>query len=683
MATSYKTPGVYIEEISKFPPSVAQVATAIPAFIGYTEKAEKDNDEAALLNCPTRIRSLEEYRLIFGEAPWPSELKVKGRMEDDIFVPIGAAIDIGHKMFHSLELFFNNGGGHCYIVSVGNYSSSPTYADLKGGLDTLKKQDEPTLIVIPDAISLSAAEHGTLMGDALSQSNDLQDRFVIMDVFSGDESSVNASNTYTIATDFRSNVPGTYAKYGAAYFPFLKSFPTLRFNHENITFRDSLNAEISDLHNLDTSSATGTDFGAMIDELEAAKAIRDAVYAAVGIDSFKINFAAALTGVNYSARVSNAVNEIKTKAETLIDLLDPDAAVVISDTLSLHDKISELIDENSDLKSIVETMVAYDVMFPPSGLGVFTIETASNDPGDPKPAGFSIPSVDFVWEPAFNGTNYTDAPNYELYDLGDLTALTDIYSGATTDQQRYERAEPFLNSLYIRTLTILTAIAKEAQNSVDAKEEDLESTSVYQSVLRKIRSKPVELPPSGAIAGIYARVDKNRGVWKAPANVVVSSILGPSVRISDKDQESLNVDVTSGKSINAIRAFTGKGTLVWGARTLAGNDNEWRYVPVRRFFNMVEESVKKATAWAVFEPNDANLWVKVKGMIDNFLTTLWRSGALAGSSPDQAFFVKVGLNETMTSLDILEGRMIVEIGMAAVRPAEFIILKFSHKMQEA
>ena len=218
---------------------------------------------------------------------------------------------------------------------------------------------------------------------------------------------------------------------------------------------------------------------------------------------------------------------------------------------------------------------------------------------------------------------------------------------------------------------------------MDAKEEDLESTSVYQSVLRKIHSTPVELPPSGAIAGIYARVDNNRGVWKAPANVVVSSILGPSVRISDKDQESLNVDVTSGKSINAIRAFTGKGTLVWGARTLAGNDNEWRYVPVRRFFNMVEESVKKATAWAVFEPNDANLWVKVKGMIDNFLTTLWRSGALAGSSPDQAFYVKVGLDETMTSLDILEGRMIVEIGMAALRPAEFIILKFSHKMQEA
>ena len=150
-----------------------------------------------------------------------------------------------------------------------------------------------------------------------------------------------------------------------------------------------------------------------------------------------------------------------------------------------------------------------------------------------------------------------------------------------------------------------------------------------------------------------------------------------------KEQEDLNVDVIAGKSINAIRAFTGKGILIWGARTLAGNDNEWRYVPVRRFFNMVEESVKKSTYWAVFEPNDANTWIKVKSMIENYLTLKWKDGALAGSKPDEAFYVKVGLGVTMTAQDILEGRMNVEIGMAVVRPAEFIILKFSHKMQES
>ena len=191
------------------------------------------------------------------------------------------------------------------------------------------------------------------------------------------------------------------------------------------------------------------------------------------------------------------------------------------------------------------------------------------------------------------------------------------------------------------------------------------------------------MPPGGALAGIYAAVDSTRGVWKAPANVSIGSIVGPLAKITDSEQDGLNVDPTAGKSINAIRTFAGKGTLVWGARTLAGNDNEWRYVPVRRFFNMVEESVKKASGQFVFEPNDKNTWVKVRAMIENFLTLQWRAGALAGAKPEQAYYVRVGLGETMTAQDILEGRMIVEIGMAAVRPAEFIILRFSHKMQEA
>ncbi|MCP4362041.1 MAG: phage tail sheath family protein, partial [Chloroflexi bacterium] len=168
-----------------------------------------------------------------------------------------------------------------------------------------------------------------------------------------------------------------------------------------------------------------------------------------------------------------------------------------------------------------------------------------------------------------------------------------------------------------------------------------------------------------------------------PANVSLSAVIGPVTKITHDDQESMNVDPTAGKSINAIRAFTGKGTLVWGARTLAGNDNEWRYISVRRLFNMIEESTQKATSFAVFEPNDTTTWLKVKAMIESYLYGLWEQGALAGPTSDAAYFVNVGLGKTMTSQDILEGRMIVEIGIAAVRPAEFIVLRFSHKMQEA
>ncbi|TMI97410.1 MAG: phage tail sheath family protein [Bacteroidetes bacterium] len=199
----------------------------------------------------------------------------------------------------------------------------------------------------------------------------------------------------------------------------------------------------------------------------------------------------------------------------------------------------------------------------------------------------------------------------------------------------------------------------------------------YSVAIQSISELKVLLPASPAVAGIYARVDNNRGVWKAPANEIVNDTVQPEVFIDNKIQDGLNVHVT-GRSINSVRHFLGKGVLVWGARTLAGNDNEWRYIPVRRFFIMIEESIRSSTSFVVFEPNDASTWTRVKSMIDNFLISHWRQGALAGSKPEHAFFVKIGLNETMTALDISEGRMIIEIGIAMMRPAEFIILRITH-----
>ncbi|MCP5010801.1 MAG: phage tail sheath family protein, partial [Aestuariibacter sp.] len=273
-------------------------------------------------------------------------------------------------------------------------------------------------------------------------------------------------------------------------------------------------------------------------------------------------------------------------------------------------------------------------------------------------------------EPGWLGGSTFDAITADSTDFpADNTGSLEIIDALTTD------TEKILNS-YQRLLTAALHFEKLADDAL------FSSHQFFNGARDLIVEKMRTLPPSGTIAGIYAAVDSNRGVWKAPANVSINYVVGPAVKLDNSDQDDMNVS-TSGKSVNAIRAFTGKGTLVWGSRTLAGNDNEWRYVPVRRFFVMVEESVKKATEPFVFEPNDANTWVKVKAMIENFLTLQWRAGALQGAKPEEAFFVNVGLGETMTAQDILEGRMIVEIGMAAVRPAEFIILRFSHMMQTA
>ena len=465
MAT-YRTPDVYVEEISVFPPSVAEVETAIPAFIGYTAFAAKKMAKDLIL-VPTKIYSLKEFETYFGV-----------QHEDAIAITVGSD-SLGNVTFtsltepalyyilyYSVKMFFENGGGQCYIVSVGTYqtahtidlagdaSSDPaTMYGLQDGLDKVALVDEPTLIVIPEAVKLSATDYTALVQAVLLQCNTLGDRFAIFDLFDGGNKDADLSVN-------RGYFGNNFLKYGASYFPFIKT--TMNF------------------------------------------------------------------------------------------YLKPDESNVT---------------------------VTYR-----SGSG--TLDTLKSS-----------------------------------------------------------------------------------------------KTAVYNFVKAELKNHFVVLPPSGAIAGAYATTDKNRGVWKAPANLSLASVIEPVVKLDNAHQDLLNVDADTGKSINAVRAFSGKGTLVWGARTLAGNDNEWRYVPVRRFFNMVEESVKKSTYWAVFEPNDANTWVKVRGMIENYLIQKWREGALAGATPKDAFFVRCGLGITMTAQDILEGKMNVEIGMAVVRPAEFIVLKFSHKLQ--
>lgn len=191
-----------------------------------------------------------------------------------------------------------------------------------------------------------------------------------------------------------------------------------------------------------------------------------------------------------------------------------------------------------------------------------------------------------------------------------------------------------------------------------------------------------QVPPSGAIAGIYAMVDNNRGVWKAPANVSLNGIKDITQHITTQQQQNMNVPF-DGKAVNAIRPFPGVGFLVWGARTLDGNSQDWRYLNVRRTITMIEVSVKQSTSWVVFESNNANAWTRVKAQVENFLVTLWKQGALSGTKPDEAFFVHVGLGTTMTADDILQGRLVVEVGLAIVRPAEFILFSFTHKIAAA
>ena len=204
----------------------------------------------------------------------------------------------------------------------------------------------------------------------------------------------------------------------------------------------------------------------------------------------------------------------------------------------------------------------------------------------------------------------------------------------------------------------------------------------YKLLAKKVKDYLNLLPPSATMAGIYTMVDHSRGVWKAPANVSVSRADKPSKNITDNEQADLNMPM-NGKAINALRAFPGEGIKVWGARTLDGNSQDWRYINVRRTMSFLEISVKNAARAYVFEPNDANTWINMKCMIENFLRSVWKRGGLAGSTPEEAYEVHVGLGDTMTADDILEGILRITVLVAVSRPAEFIEITFQQQMQKS
>jgi phage tail sheath protein FI len=204
----------------------------------------------------------------------------------------------------------------------------------------------------------------------------------------------------------------------------------------------------------------------------------------------------------------------------------------------------------------------------------------------------------------------------------------------------------------------------------------------FKSILSDMREILNVLPPSAAMAGVYAMVDNSINIAKSPANVSVGNVISPVVNITNEAQEELNLPL-NGKAVNAIRAFTGKGTIVWGARTLDGNSQDWRYISVRRTMTFLEQSIKIASERYVFEPNTATTWISIKATIENFLNNQWQGGLLAGSTPTDAFSVEIGLGSTMTANDILDGMLKLTVKVAIVRPAEFIVITFQQQQQKS
>ncbi len=529
MATVMKTPGVYIVEKDAFPSSVVEVATAVPAFIGYTEMIA-DNGKS-LVNKPRRLSSLTEFEKFFGGAPKLSftlSTEKTDPVPDDP-VPAGptdpvASLKDGTKyylsrigkryhLYYSMKSFFQNGGGPCYVVTVGEYDyAAPLDAEaLMNAIEPLKKEQEPTMVVIPDSVLLGPDGHANVMAASIKHCAEMMSRITILDVFRGHEERTNVKDTDCIMK-FREAVGINDLKWATAYYPWV-----------------------------DTSIVGPT-------------------------------------GVTY-------------------DTFDKAGREALAELLTKH-------------------------------LGL---------PATPeKPR--DIQQAELIAKISDDGLIEADDDSDEV-----------------EEKKRGER-ETLNNGL----LTL----------------------QLFKDVLKVVQEEVNLLPPSGTMAGVYSDVDNKRGVWKAPANVSLAGVVKPHVNLTHEEQEDLNVPVT-GQSVNAIRSFIGEGTLVWGGRTLDGNSLDWRYINVRRTLIMIEQSIKLATKAYVFEANDANTWITIKSMIRNFLTGIWKRGGLAGASPDDAFSVHVGLGETMTDEDILEGILRVTVLLAPTRPAEFIEVTFQQQQQKS
>lgn len=663
----YLAPGVYVEEIEAGPKPIEGVSTSTTGMVGMTARGPADG-------LPKLVTSFAEYRRRFG-----------GYLND-------AALDGYQYLPYAVRGFFENGGKRVYIKRVldtGTADTAGTAAAASppvGGIVTRLAQNATATATTIRLISLRGIENASTID--LSQTKNGTTTTESVTVASYTPGTKTVTLTAALANDFEAKYtsvtitsiadPGTPLELEAADPGAWGNGIHVQVFHTSAASA-AVQAIVTNVVANDTVQlSTGSGFyaGAIVEfDLGQSK-----VYAQVtAVNGRSITVATpfgATTDLDPDA--GTATTMARTCEFRLV--VSYDGVTEDYDGLSLNDTTSRyyqtVINNVSTLVRVPSTVVAdtttEDPFTQPSAADGLTLALAGGLDG-------SAPSdADYV------GVDNGPGQRTGIAALADIDEVSLVAAPGMVSQT-------IQNALIAHCELLLDrfAVLDPDYASNNALENIQDQRNLYDTkyaalyfpnikAFDPLTGGEIVLPPSGHVLGLYAKTDIERGVHKAPANVVVGSITGLDLTINKGEQDILNP-----RNINVIRDFraSGRGYRVWGARCLT-SDSQWKYVPVRRLFIFVEESLDEGLQWVVFEPNAEPLWARVRQSISNFLVRVWRDGALMGTTPEEAYFVRCD-RTTMTQDDIDNGRLIILVGIAPVKPAEFVIVRIQQYTAEA
>lgn len=650
-----KTPGVYIVEKSAFPNSVVAVATAVPAFIGHTRIAV--NGTKSLLNTPFRITSMLEYETYFGGAPTP-EYNLNLTNENEIKKLNKELADKDQKIVEAEKIAIE--AVEAKKVAEKAFKDAKEKADkatpeTKADLEAKAVAAETAAKAAAKAADKAQLDKEQLISARNKTAGEIDN--LIKQLFNPANPGWNLTPPTPLYTLYYNMVLFFANGGGSCYIVSVGDYQT-DFDLEN--FKKGIESLVKEQEPtmLVIPEAVNKD-------LSMWKSITEQTLAHCGNEKLRNRVAILDIFDGYKPMndpdgdvVSNFRNNVGS------NYLDYAAAYypwVCSSVVSENAvKVLNLKNPES-LLLIMEKEVNYgkDIQIKNS-VNRFDLEQT-----------YKIIDAD---------ASITDKEKDKKAACLEI-AKKDPLTMKKAEEDKADKEKPAAD----------TDIAEAAEKTLAPLSQDdkaelaqllLPSSPFGQQVIKAICKDINLLPVAAAMAGIYTKTDNTRGVWKAPANVSVNRVDAPAVKLTDDMQEDLNVDL-NGRSINALRYFKGEGVKVWGGRTLLGNSLDWRYINVRRTMIFLEESIKNAARAYVFEPNVAATWLNMKSMIESFLMGVWKQGGLAGASPEDAYSVHVGLGQTMTAEDILEGRLLITVLVAISHPAEFIEITFQQQMQKS